>query len=313
METSGGPSTPPEGAVDRWAEVGERAEGGYLEYFLSHIPGSEVRQAPEGTYFRSGFPHPMFNGVTLVGLPPDPAPVLRSAREVCQGKAGWGVQASDRLLRAWGERFPAAQFREFDSLPGMVLEDLHRPEPALPSGLTIAKVAHWREMGTFLATAAVGFGFPVGAFSQLLHRKPLEGFLQDRRASWLVGLVGGQPVATAMSILLGEVSYVSFVSTVREHRKRGYGEALTWRASLAGREAGARAAFLRATKMGAPVYRKMGYREVGTYHYLQAVGPGDRPRLRSAASILRILGASLGYRLTGGGYRRWPVSERAAA
>lgn len=311
MEPSGTRGAGPDESLARWAELGERIEGEYLAHFLAQIPGSEVRQTPEGAYFRSGFPAAMFNGVTVVGTPPDPGPLVRTARELCGGRVPWGVQASERALRAWGDRFPSSEFHEYSSLPGMVMKDLHRPEPPLPQGLTVAKVSRWEEMGTFLAASALGFGFPVGAFSHLLRQGPLEGFLRDRTCSWFVGLVGGEPAATSGAVLIDGVSYVTFVSTLPRFRRRGLGEAMTWRASYAHRDSGARAAFLRATDMGAPVYRKMGYREVSTYRYLQAVGPGDRARMRTSASIARILLRSLGYRLTGGGYRRWPSGGHA--
>jgi hypothetical protein len=58
------------------------------------------------------------------------------------------------------------------------------------------------------------------------------------------------------------------VATLEEHRGNGYGEALTWAAVEGGREFGCRLASLQASKLGQPVYARMGFAHVLDYQSL---------------------------------------------
>ena len=60
----------------------------------------------------------------------------------------------------------------------------------------------------------------------------------------------------------------------KPHRGRGYGEALTWAAVAGGRERGCRIASLQASKLGRPVYARMGFAHVLDYEHLLAPEPG---------------------------------------
>jgi hypothetical protein len=71
----------------------------------------------------------------------------------------------------------------------------------------------------------------------------------------------GDDLITVVGALVGpEIIDVSFVATQQHARRRGYGSAVTWRATLADPSL---PAILQATRDGRPVYERMGYREVG--------------------------------------------------
>lgn len=74
-----------------------------------------------------------------------------------------------------------------------------------------------------------------------------------------IGYVDGKPVSAAAAFLHAVAAHVMFVATLSEARRRGYGAALTWRATLAAPE---RPAILEASDDGRPVYERMGYRTV---------------------------------------------------
>jgi predicted acetyltransferase len=61
------------------------------------------------------------------------------------------------------------------------------------------------------------------------------------------------------------------VATPPEHRRRGYGAAVTWAAIEEGRRQGCDHAALQASELGAPIYRSMGFVDVG--QYVQLEGP----------------------------------------
>jgi hypothetical protein len=71
------------------------------------------------------------------------------------------------------------------------------------------------------------------------------------------------PVATASAMATHGVAYILWVGTTQRAMRRGLGEAVTRAATLAGHELGARMTTLMASPMGAPVYRRMGFLDVG--------------------------------------------------
>ena len=80
----------------------------------------------------------------------------------------------------------------------------------------------------------------------------------------LVAYMGGDPVACAMTLVSHRVAGVFYVATVEHARRRGLGDALTRMAARAGFEMGADAAWLGASEMGAGLYRRIGFEDLGT-------------------------------------------------
>jgi hypothetical protein len=82
------------------------------------------------------------------------------------------------------------------------------------------------------------------------------GILTDDRFRLWVGWEEDRPVSAAATFVAAGISDVTVVGTVPEARRRGYGAALTWRATLAEPEL---PALLLATDEGRAVYEGMGY------------------------------------------------------
>lgn len=59
------------------------------------------------------------------------------------------------------------------------------------------------------------------------------------------------------------------VGVVEAFRRRGIGEAMTRAVLRAGREAGCRVAVLQSSEMGRPLYERMGFETVVTYHHFE--------------------------------------------
>jgi ribosomal protein S18 acetylase RimI-like enzyme len=79
-----------------------------------------------------------------------------------------------------------------------------------------------------------------------------------------VAYLGAEPVACAMTLLSHRVAGVFYVATVEHARRRGLGDALTRIAARAGFEMGADAAWLGASEMGAGLYRRIGFQDLGS-------------------------------------------------
>ncbi len=85
--------------------------------------------------------------------------------------------------------------------------------------------------------------------------------LDERFRVW-VGRVGGRPVSTATAYIGDGFVGLYAVATAAHARGRGYGEAVTWAATLCRPEL---PATLQASQMGRPVYERMGYGTVAEF------------------------------------------------
>jgi hypothetical protein len=148
------------------------------------------------------------------------------------------------------------------------------PEP--PSGLRIEEVRDPAGLRAFEAAIVRGFEMP-----DVEQQGPGAAFsddiLSDARQRLWVGWEAEQPVSAAATFTAAGVNNVTLVATVPEARGRGYGAALTWRATLADP---AVPALLLATDAGRGVYEKMGYLALFRF----ALWSRDRPDLRSTVA-----------------------------
>jgi len=85
--------------------------------------------------------------------------------------------------------------------------------------------------------------------------------LDERLRVW-VGSVGDRPVTTATAYVDDAFVGIYAVATTSDARGHGYGEAVTWEATLCRPDL---PATLQASTMGRPVYARMGYRTVAEF------------------------------------------------
>ena len=79
-----------------------------------------------------------------------------------------------------------------------------------------------------------------------------------------IAYLDAEPVACAMTLVSHRVAGVFYVATVEHARRRGLGDALTRLAARTGFDMGADVAWLGASEMGAGLYRRIGFQELGT-------------------------------------------------
>jgi GNAT superfamily N-acetyltransferase len=85
----------------------------------------------------------------------------------------------------------------------------------------------------------------------------------DGALRMFIGTLADEPVATVYLHLTGPVATVHYVVTRHEFRRRGIGGAMTEFAVREARSADCRVAVLSASALGAGVYRRLGFREIG--------------------------------------------------
>ena len=143
-------------------------------------------------------------------------------------------------------------FTRWRSLPFMIRHP--RAAPPRRSDLKIRECRSPDDFADFVSTLVEGFGL------QELEDVPTNRILDERILTepavrcW-IGVLAGRTIGTSVALVAGGVVGVYLVSVLPAMRGRGFGQDLTWHATLADRAP----ATLQASAMGLPVYRRMGY------------------------------------------------------
>ena len=137
---------------------------------------------------------------------------------------------------------PAAMALELDRFEG-------QPTPAVAIDFDpdIADIARMND---------VAYGFD-GDFVRALGGLP--GSTVHRYAA----VLDGRPAAGMMTLDVNGDCLIAFVATLPEARGRGLASALMTRSLLDARERGCTTSSLQATKMGQPIYERLGFRDLG--------------------------------------------------
>lgn len=272
------PGVADDGELGRLAELDYQA---WVDAFAGS-PDVTVVRTDNVRYRTSPVPDDYVNGVFGTWFMPDSTDA--GIAEVIAAIAGdgrpfiWTVWPSDTPadLRA---RLLAAGFEDDGTGPVMAVEladvDL---DAAPPAGLVVERAHTAAEIAAvtaFLFPPTDGADAGAAVFARTLQRFA-DGSAPTLRL--FAGRVGGEIVATSgLSILTG-VAGIYAVTTAEAWRGRGFGRALTLAAMRAGAEAGMRTSVLLASELGQPVYRRIGFREVGDVSFLRWPG---RTRERS--------------------------------
>jgi GNAT superfamily N-acetyltransferase len=135
-------------------------------------------------------------------------------------------------------------------------------EISVPSdGLTIRQIADATGLADFQAAAFGSFGFPV----ELAPVALTEELMRLPHVALFVGYVDQDPACCSLLLITGDVAGIYWVGSVERYRRRGFGAAVTAHAVRAAGAQCCRSAILQASKMGEPVYRRLGFETVTQY------------------------------------------------
>ena len=124
-----------------------------------------------------------------------------------------------------------------------------------PAELEVVRATDAETLQTFERTAIEAYPLPELADVHTGTFMP-PALLDDERFLFFLGLVDGEPICTSMAHVGASMSHVEYVSAMPAARGRGYGEAMTWPATLADADA---PSMLIASDLGRPTYERMGY------------------------------------------------------
>jgi hypothetical protein len=203
----------------------------------------------------TGRPATYANTATLIRpLPPDPAPVIDRLEEFFAAQDR-GIRRETYLFSPW----PTPDLRPFGwelgGHPPLHLLPTGKIRPPLPAGLRIDPVSTPEMLATLERVAIEGYPFP--GFERMGPGVLFgPGLLTCPEMRFWVGSNQDGPVGAAISSVNHGINHVMLVVTLPSARRKGYGEALTWEASLADH---ALPAMLLSSDLGRPVYERMGY------------------------------------------------------
>jgi GNAT superfamily N-acetyltransferase len=145
---------------------------------------------------------------------------------------------------------------------GMAADLAQLPEDLPPlDGLTIRPVQDLPGLRQWVHVNRVGFGLPDYAegrlfdlFADVAFGLPMQCYLAE---------LDGQPVGTSQFFLSAGVAGIYNVTVLPEVRGRGIGAAVALAALREARRRGYRISILQASRLGYPVYRRLGFQDYG--------------------------------------------------
>jgi GNAT superfamily N-acetyltransferase len=143
-----------------------------------------------------------------------------------------------------------------DATPSAMIADLAKLPELEPDELDWNVRAEPRVLARINDEA---YGWPVGTFAAAM-----AGFGAIQGLRLYQARADGEPVSVLGAYDNGEDCEVYFVATLPEHRGKGLARRLLHRALFEARDRGLAVSSLQATKMGYPVYARLGYEPICT-------------------------------------------------
>lgn len=238
-------------------------------FSLLAAPRNGVREDNGITTIVTGVPINDFNGVFRTRLPADlptgefDARVSATLRYLdgCGVPYAWCAMPSSQPPDL-AQQLAARGLRRTEAPPGMAVDlQALNEEVAAPEGLVIEPVRDIAGLRTWVRTSFVGFGMPDALEEQVFAIFSQLDLSAEGAAQYFLGSYDGQPVATAVGVMAAGIVGLYTISTVAEHRGKGMGAAMTLAPLREARARGYRIGILEASKMGFPVYQRLGFRQ----------------------------------------------------
>ena len=260
----------PEHLATGWepeAPIGDTVVRRYLLTWAGHLAevaeavGGRVQRSGDALFADAGYSSP-FDNVAFLMRPPveiDLDAVLAEADDFLPGDRPW------LLVSAWPMPMLTGEGWHLVGHPPFMVRPVGGAAPPVPASLRIAEVVDDAGLADYADVVRHGYPVDPGALADPRSRVP--------NFRLFVGYVGERPVAAAAAYLGDGIAEVTWVATVPDARGHGYGEALTWTATLAnpGVLAG-----LCASDLGRPIYERMGYLSICRFTlWARGVRPAD--------------------------------------
>ncbi|MFL5733766.1 MAG: GNAT family N-acetyltransferase [Chloroflexia bacterium] len=235
---------------------------------LGGLEGATLYDDPEMVYVVTGRPGSFFNCVARARLaagPVDARVEEAVGRFRARGVAGRWWTGPLTTPADLGSRLEEHGFGPRLDAPGMGLDLAGMGEEVEePPGVDIEHVEDQARLAQWSFVCSRGFGMGEVEVRAWHEAYAEVGLGPELPWQHFVAIREGEPVATSSLFLGGGVAGLYHVVTMPVARGQGIGAAVTAVALHSARRLGYRIAVLQATEMGAPVYRRLGFREFCT-------------------------------------------------
>jgi len=250
--------------------------------FVRSMQGAESYESDELCWTLTHVAFAVFNSILAARLDASTAGAEIEAAKARAERNGvpvlWWIASGDTPADL-AQRLTHAGFAYAATMPGMSLNLSDVPQNEAGTGglgdVAIEIVSDDRAARTWCDVFVQGFGFPKAIGDEFFaiavesSRDP-EAAYQNYMLSWR-----GQAVATASTMLTGDVAGIYNVATLPHARRRGFGGALTAHALREARNRGATFAVLQSSEAGLHVYRALGFRERCSFEQFIFTPHGD--------------------------------------
>ncbi len=233
--------------LDSWHGLAAAAPGGW-----SRTEGAGAVVAAS-----TGVPVPTLNGVWVASAEVEPGLIADLLEQVAATGLPHCLQVRPGLVGRLTVLAESLGMAADERIPMMVLDGSPGVTPDVVSAPVIRELAP-SEAPLHARVAAAGFEAPAEPFLQLMTPAALAA----PGVRCYVGEVDGHAVTTGMGVTLGDRVGIFNVATPPEHRRRGYGAAVTVRAIADGYAAGATWSWLQSSEAGHGVYERLGFQTV---------------------------------------------------
>lgn len=235
--------------------------------FASYYPPARFERDEHIRKMSFGVPVAFFNGVAMARLDPEDcdAQIQSAIAEMEATGMPWSWQVGPgskpydltRRLINGGMRYG------YD-MPIMVA-DLRDWNPAPARGdLQITEVQDMETYERWMDVAMEAFGLPKVVFDVMRTAQTGIGHGEDATVRNFLAIANGEPVSTSTVFYGHGIAGIYTVGTPEGHRGHGYGTAVTAACMAHAKQKGFDTAFLQSSKMGYPVYQKLGFQEICT-------------------------------------------------
>ena len=232
---------------------------------MGRAMGADVVETESLTLVATGVPIPFFNGAYPTDAAADPARTVAAAIEFFRPHGiGWLMWVREGAAPALLDAGRHAGLREAPGPPAMGVSPIPQPPPP-PDGLQIDIATSVGDVADHAELLRQAFAVP----KDVADRFGSPALLDDDSMCVFVGRVDGEPVSCSLLAISGRTAGVYNVATSPDHRAKGYGAALTWAVIEEGARRGCTHAILQASQLGYPVYKRMGFVDLGSYVQLQ--------------------------------------------
>jgi GNAT superfamily N-acetyltransferase len=243
--------------------------------FADATEGGRYIERPGLVLIDTGAADSMGNAAFVTRPPEDPPGLIGDVRSFfSDGGRPWVIIAFPEAAEAIRPAATAGGLLDEGSFPGMVLDPLPGTVPDPPAGYRVETVRTLSELRLFERTGSAAYGFD--------YSEPDARWLERPDLTLFLGSVGPEAVALGALIVSEDIAGLAYIGTLATHRRRGFAEALVWRAVQEGRRKGCDLAYLWATPIGRLVYDRMGFQRILDYRLWTEPGaplpPSIHPR-----------------------------------